>query len=347
MALVAILGDTHFGASKSSDLLHDYFEKFYAFFFDTLQKRKIENLIQEGDLFDYRKEVHFNTLHRSKQYFFNHIAENNIEMFCIAGNHDTVHKNTNRINSVRLLTSLDTGVVDMLPQTILLGSKTFDLYPWINSENIDASLKFCQESKSDYAIGHFEFADFPMHPGTMAEAGMNHSLFANYEQVFSGHYHTISQKDNILYTGTPCELNWSDWNDPKGFWILDTETGSKEFVQNPFTLFEKISYVEGMSYDFDHVKEKYVKIIVVTKQDQKKFDAFVDKVNRNNPHDVKIVESSILDAVATAVGVTDLVSTQQMISTVIDNMDIDLDKIKLKSHVLELYAEAMAINNSM
>lgn len=347
MALVAILGDVHLGASRSSDIIHNYFSKFYGFFFDLLEKKKIDVIIQEGDLFDYRKEIHFNTMYRAKEYFFDKLTSLNIQMITLAGNHDVLYKNTNRINSVRLMATKQMRVVDMLPETILIGSKTFDLYPWINPENLDASLKFAKESKSDYAVGHFEFVDFPMHPGTVATSGMKHSLFSNYEHVYSGHYHTVSQKDNILYTGTPCELNWSDCGDPKGFWILDTETGLREFIRNPYNLFEKISYIEGMPYDFTQVTEKYVKIVVADKTDQKKFDAFVDKVNKNSPHDVKIIESSVLQTVSEAVTVTDLVTTHQMISNVIDNMDTQLDKVKLKQAVLELYAEAMAINNEL
>ena len=62
---------------------------------------------------------------------------------------------------------------------------------------------------------------------------------------------------------------------------------------------------------------------------------------------MKVIEASIQDAVATAVGVTDLVSTNQMIAAVIDNMELDVDKTKLKNFVLDLYSEAMAINNAL
>lgn len=345
--LVALLGDSHFGIGGHNINEHNHFKKFYEFFFEYLDKQKIKTLVQLGDLFHVRKLVHFTTIDWANVNFFAPIKKQNIDFYVISGNHDCVFRNSNKINSVKLLCPKDTTVVDMLPQTVLLGSKTFDLYPWINSENLNDSVKFAKESSSDYAIGHFEFAGFPMHPGTIAETGMNHSLFANYEQVFSGHFHTVSQKNNILYTGTPYEMSWSDWNDPKGFWILDTETGIKEFIRNPYTLFEKISYTDGITYDFTQVNEKYVKIVVADKADQKKFDAFVDSVNFNNPYDVKIIESSVVGVVSDAVKVTDLVSTQQMLTTVIDNMDIQLDKVKLKQLVLELHAEAMVLNNTV
>jgi DNA repair exonuclease SbcCD nuclease subunit len=344
---VVLLGDSHFGASNSSDIIHNYFEKFYNFFFDYLEQNNINTIIQEGDLFDIRKFVHFNTLEKSENYFFSQLKKNNIKMITIAGNHDVLFKNTNKINAVSLLATDAMQVVDMYPETVLIGSKTFDMYPWINIENIDVCMEFLEKSKSDYAVGHFEFNDFPMYAGVIATSGMNHKLFSKYAKVFSGHYHTISQKDNVLFTGTPCELNWSDYGDLKGFWVLDTETDTLEHVKNPYRLFEKISYVEGMSYDFTQVCEKYVKIVVVDKKDQKKFDSFVDAVNMNSPHDVRIIEHSVVQSVKESVKTTELISTQSMLLSVVDNLDTTLDKNKLKNCVLEMYVEAMQLSNSL
>ena len=321
--------------------------KFYKFFFNYLESNNIKNIIQLGDLYDVRKHVLFSTVKWVNENFFYPIEIQNISLCVIAGNHDVAYKNSNYINSVSLLCPDNTMVIDIKPETIEIAGVHFDMYPWINEENLAASLKLAKESASRFAIGHFEFKGFPMNPGTMAESGMSHTVFVNYDQVFSGHFHTISQRDNVQFTGTPCELNFSDCNDPKGFWILDTDTGEKEFIRNPYTLFEKISYVEDMKYDFSRVKEKYVKIVIVDKKSQKKFDLFVDNVNMNKPHDVKIIESSISATVDSAVSVTDLVSTDKMISSVIENLELELDKVKLKNSVFELYAEAMAINNSL
>jgi DNA repair exonuclease SbcCD nuclease subunit len=348
MAKVALLGDTHLGHSKSIDIIHDHFAKFYSFMEKELVERNIKHVIQTGDLYDYRREVHFYTLFRSQEYFFDMFARNGIELSVIAGNHDCVYKNTNKVNSIRTLGTTCANIVDMVPQTIIIDNTSIDLFPWINPENLAESIEFAKNSVSQYAVGHFEFANFPMHPGTLAEHGMDHKLFSNYDQVFSGHYHTVSEKENILYTGTPYELTWNDWSDPKGFWILDTEDGSKEYVRNPYTLFEKISYVEGMDYDFAQVTDKYVKIIVVDKVDQKKFDKFVNSVNGAKPHDMKIIDHSIAEAVSIALGSSDvLVTTQSMIESVIDVMDTSLDRDKLKTHILTMYAEANQIINAL
>ena len=105
MSKVAFIGDKHLGHSKSSDKFHDYFEKSNDFMFDYFEKHGIEHIVQTGDLFDYRREVHFNTLYRSNKYFFDKVFDpkNGYVLHVLSGNHDSLFTNTNKINSVRLL----------------------------------------------------------------------------------------------------------------------------------------------------------------------------------------------------------------------------------------------------
>ena len=347
---VILLGDTHFLPNRASPIFQAYFDKFYKFFFEYTQKHDIKTVIQLGDLYDVRREVQFTTIKWVNENFYSPLEDQGIQFSVICGNHDVLYKNTNKINSVSLLCPSDSLIVDLVPHSITIGSASFDLFPWINESNLEITKKFIENSTSDYAIGHFEFSGFPMYPGTIAETGMDHKMFSKYKEVYSGHYHTISLPTsdcNILYTGTPCELNWADCSDPKGFWVLDTETGLREHIRNPYTLFEKISYTEDMVYDFTTVTEKYVKIIVLDKKDQGKFDKFLDNINLNRPHDVKVIESSLSEVVSDAVLLTDLLSTQSMISTVLDNLDVQVDKSKLKLRVLELYAEAEQLNKTL
>jgi len=344
---VALLGDSHFGHSKSSDIFHNYFAKFFEFFFNTLEEQGISVIIQTGDMFDYRREVHFNTIYRSREYFFSKLDGR--QLIVISGNHDCVFKNTNRINSVRLLVDDIATVVDMVPTTLQFGDECIDFYPWINPENLEESVAYAKKSKSRYAVGHFEFEQFPLHPGTIADHGMSHKLFSNYEQVISGHYHTQSQRDNIHYIGTPYELTWVDCNDPKGFWILDTETGVKEFYRNPHSLFKKVEYTDGMKFDFSEITGKYTRIIVGEKESQKKFDEFVHQANMSNPLDLKIIEASVADAVSEALNTTvTMVSTQCVIEAVIESLDVpNLDKSILKQKVMAKYSEALSISNQL
>jgi DNA repair exonuclease SbcCD nuclease subunit len=100
--------------------------------FDYMEKHSIKNIIQTGDLFDRRKEVHFNTLYNANKYFFDPMIAHNITMFVICGNHDSLFKSSNYINSVSLLKKDNWVVVDMVPQTIVIDGRQIDMYPWIN-----------------------------------------------------------------------------------------------------------------------------------------------------------------------------------------------------------------------
>lgn len=190
-----------------------------------------------------------------------------------------------------------------------------------------------------------------MHPGSMAEDGMDHGRFEKYSKVISGHYHTQSQYDNVHYVGTPYELTWIDYNDPKGFWVLDTDNLEMEFVRNPHTMFARIEYHDGIEtgFDFSSLTEKYVKLIITDKNDDKKLQKFVDKINSASPTDLKIIDRVINDAVTEAVGSTkaDMVSTQSMIESAVETMDLHLDKSRLKRHVISTYAEAIAALNTV
>lgn len=344
---IALCGDLHIGASKHSPIIQEHQNKFFEFFFQYLNNNEITTVLQLGDFFDQRKDIHYTAIKHAREHFLDKIHEYEIDLTIIAGNHDTVYKNSNHVNSVDLLCRDYGVVIDQVPVNIPFEDCSIDFYPWINQGNLTQSIEFAKNAIGKYAIGHFEFADFPMYPGIMATHGMDHKSFSKYDRVFTGHYHTVSTKDNILYTGTPYELTWGDWNDPKGFWILDTETGSTEYIRNPNTLFEKILYTDDIKYDFSSATNKYVKIVVIEKADTKKFDAFVHNVELAKPHDLKIIEHSVKDEVDTAVTLTEVASTQTMISNVIDTIETTLDKGTLKNMFLELYSDAVQLTKTL
>ena len=55
---VAIITDQHFGARKSSKILHDYYGKFYKnIFFPYLKENNIKTVVDMGDTFDNRRTI--------------------------------------------------------------------------------------------------------------------------------------------------------------------------------------------------------------------------------------------------------------------------------------------------
>lgn len=350
---VAIITDQHFGARNDSVAFLSYYEKFYTdTFFPTLTKEGITTLLILGDTFDRRKYVNFFTLKRSKEMFFDRLAEMNIKVHMLAGNHDTYFKNTNDVNSVDLLLAEydNINIIDT-PQTIHLdyGNTAADvcMMPWICADNYARSMDEIKGTSAMLCMGHFEIAGFAMHRGMESQEGLNPSIFEKFDCTFSGHYHHRSSKNSITYLGNPYELTWQDYNDPRGFHIFDVNKQELTFIQNPNTMFERFEYddtrIDPDGIDTRDFSEKYVKIVIVNKKDLYKFDKFIARVYDKNPYEVKIVEDFSEFSEGTVSQEINLEDTQTVLNEYIDSVETELDKEKIKTFMKTLYTEAINV----
>ena len=340
---ICLLGDTHFGVRNDSKTFHNYYKKFYEMFFEYMDNNKIEQIIQLGDLFDRRKYINFLTLSESKKYFFDRIENKGIRLISLLGNHDIFWKESLSVNSPELLLQ-NYNYIEIAhnPTTIKCDGVSIDIIPWICKENEQDVFEFVKNSKSKICMGHFELSGFEMMKGVPNHDGIDGMFLSKYEKVFSGHYHTSSSKGNITYLGTPYELMWSDYNDPKGFYILDTNTLDLEFIKNSFLMFDKIYYndEEEQNYNYDNYADKFIKVIVINKNDFSKFDQFIDNLYKANTAEVKIIEDMSEFENSAIDDNLNLEDTMTLLSEYVDGLDTDADKQKLKHLLRELYVEA-------
>lgn len=296
--LIALLTDTHAGVRNGSEVFADYQEDFYTnVFFPELKKRNIKTVFHGGDIFDRRTNTDHKMLYRAKKMFFDPLIENDIKMYLITGNHDVAHKNTNEVNTPRLFLESykNITVIDNAPLTLDMGNQ-IHFIPWINNQNYKDIVKFIDECQSGLVIGHFELGGFEMHKGVVNEHGMDPSIFKKHKHVISGHFHTQSKSGNIQYIGNPFEFTWSDYNDSRGFWILETDTLEMEFVQNPYKMFYKFEYDDTKPEPVvtSDINRKYVNVTVVNNSDPYKFDLFMTKIYSESPFDVTVTDLSEL-----------------------------------------------------
>ena len=301
-----------------------------------------------GDTFDRRKYVNFYALDRAKKMFFDKLAERNITVHMLAGNHDTYFKNTNEVNSPDLLLKEynNIHVIDE-PTTIEVDGTKICMMPWICPENYQASLDEMKTTKAELCMGHFEIAGFAMYRGMESHEGLSKETFEKFDMVFSGHYHHRSDDGHIYYLGNPYELTWQDFNDPRGFHLFDLSTRELEFVRNPYTMFARIEYndkdQEPINLDAYDLKECYVKLIVVNKTDFYKFDKFIQKLYSKGCHDIKIVEdlSEFEDGeIGEEINLEDTIS---VLTNYVDSVETDVDKEKIKTYMRTLYTEAVNV----
>ena len=353
---IALITDQHFGGKSDSKSFNDYIEKFYTNqFFPYLKENKITTVIDLGDTFDRRKYVNFAILDKVRQYYFDVMRENHIQLHSIVGNHSTYYRNTNGVNSSKLLYGhYDNIEVYPEAKTISIDDTLITLIPWINSENYDKTIKFIENSKAQILFGHLEVEGFAMYKNYVAGTGLKPSIFNRYEFVASGHYHHKSSKGNIHYLGAPYEITWNDYNDPRGFHIFDTETREAEFIQNEYRLFEKIYYDDEnwennfRSLDTSFYTDKIVKLIVENKTMIPEFETFLDRMYKSNPIDLIILEDlseytarySNLEDDDVEVG-----NTATFLQEYVDSMPIDhekrVERNKVKRLLQILYDEAL------
>ena len=345
---IAIITDTHFGARNDNHNFNDYFYKFYEnVFFPTLKERGITTCVHMGDVVDRRKYISYRIAHDFRKRFIGKFQELGIDFHIVIGNHDTYYKNTNEVNSMEELVGTDRFKIYVKPEVVEFDDVPILLVPWINDNNYDESMKALAKSKADILMGHLEVNGFMMNVDTVvATDGWDKKLFKRFDVVFSGHFHHKSDDGQIFYLGAPYEIYWNDFNDPRGFHIFDTATRELERIVNPYTIYKKIYYDDTENdytkHDVSQYKEHYVKLIVVNKKDLYKFDMFVDRLLMADAFDVKIIEDfSELDASNVSDDIVENTEdTMTLLEKYINELDVTLDKNRLKNTMKALYNEA-------
>ena len=341
---VAIITDTHYGARKGSDHLHNYFEMFYRdVFFPSLEKYQVDTVIHMGDIFDSRKSIDLKSLEWSKKVVFEPLKKYNV--YEIVGNHDCYYKDTNYVNSPELLLRAYPNIKLYSKATeIEIDKLKILMLPWINSENFDETKELIDGCESKVAMGHLEINGFRATRGHMMENGMDTSVFDKFDRVYSGHFHTRSTDGKIYYLGNPYEMYWNDVNDTRGFHIFDTNTLELTPINNPYKLFYNV-YYDDTNYKLFNTsiyKNKIVKVIVRKKSNIKEFEKFIDKLYASGVQDLKIIENFEIQE-SEEFDINEDENTLSILNRYIEESEFDLDKNIIKNIFQDLYREACEV----
>ncbi len=346
--------DTHFGARNDSLSFSDYFFKFYdECFFPYIAEHNVKQVVHLGDIVDRRKYINFVILNRMKRQFIFRLRDMGVALDVIIGNHDVPYRNTNKINAMNELfgSSGNYPTFHSEPTVIEFDGTPIMLMPWINSSNYSDAIDAINVTQSKILFGHLEIQGFEMLRGIINDQGLTTNVFDKFEIVYSGHFHHKSTQENITYLGAPYEITWSDYQDPRGFHIFDTETHKLEFIQNPFRMFHKIFYDdEGktlsdvVDLDYDQYYNTVVKVIVNKKTQPYWFDVVIDKLYKSAPFKISIVEGEMLREHFSESDIIDEAEdTLTILEKYITGINIDTDKPALVKMMRSLYTEAINI----
>lgn len=341
---IAVISDTHFGVHNDSPLFLDYSFRFFdSIFFPYLKDNKIDTIIHMGDLLDRRKYVNFNTLFQVKRRFFEPIRNRGIKVHCIPGNHDTYWKNTNHLNSLRELFNNDIHLYEN-PTTVDFDGCSILFLPWINKGNSEECEKALESSVSPVLIGHLELDGYEVMRGINHNGGMGDNILHKFDIVMSGHFHCKQNRANVWYLGTQYDLTFSDVNERKGFHVFDTDTKILTFVENPYKMYHKIYYDDTISnynqLNTEKFKDCYLRIVVTKKTDEIAFTTLCENLVSSGVANLSIVEEMAVEG--TESQQIDLSKgTIELINDAVDEMEMSINKEKLKTTIRELYVESL------
>ena len=226
------------------------------------------------------------------------------------------------------------------------------LSPWINPENYADAVDFLKTANASWCMGHFEFEGALMMPGMTCQHGLDHSYVKRFEKVLSGHFHQKSEFANIKYLGSQMQFTWSDYGDNKYFHIFDTDTQELTPVLNPITMFEKSFYNDEKetfetisNADYTKYTGKFVKVIVVNKENPYWFDTFLDKLHSANPLHVAVVDDNKHMDFYGDDDIEDIEDTLTILNNYIDGLEIQGKKKPLSELMTSLYNEALDEHN--
>ena len=348
---IALLNDTHFGVRNDSEAFRNYQIDFLENqFFPYIKEHNIKTLIHLGDVVDRRKFINHKTASDFRKHFFDKLWQEKIDTHIIIGNHDTYYKNTNEVNAVENLYTTFDGQnepwIYTRPKVVNFDGIDILFVPWICEDNYQESLNAIKTAKADLCFGHLEVKGIEMQNGVVNEHGLEKKDFARFDRVISGHFHKHTDDGQIYYCGAQYEQTWSDYNDPKGFHIFDTETREIKRIINPKTIHKKIIYNDKekdyTNFDLQPFNNHFIKLIALNKTNDDVFDKLVERLyNEITVYDLNIIEDYSDIKASVREDILEMgEDTITFLNNYVDQLDTEVNKTKLKEYLKSIYIEA-------
>jgi len=279
-----ILGDMH---HKANDYHINYQMKFLGGIKHLIKQREIDSLVFLGDIHDKRRLADIRVINLFRD-MYSDISSMVKNVYIIAGNHDMYFSVKNTPNSIKSFFIADN--VSIIDETPLKFGK-YHFIPWINENNVDVIREFVGNNnrEGNYLFGHPELNGFMMNAKECSESQLYYPTYDKYDTFFAGHFHGKQQDGNVLYTGTPYEMNFGEMG-VKGIHILDSDTGEITFLENKNNIFKKLYFPNNMTYE--EIDKKVLDIsnkiitIDIDSNDESYINNIEMRVSFQNPHKV-------------------------------------------------------------
>jgi DNA repair exonuclease SbcCD nuclease subunit len=282
---VLLFSDLHWGKGRDSSIKIKSMDFYIDWLLKQCKKHDIKTIIFLGDWFDCRSSISVKTMNHSFA-ALQKISKMGIQIYLFVGNHDAYFKDTIEVNSLKPLNEIENvTVIGQATEVHFTNSgRTGGFMPW------DAFVYEDFKDKNwDVMFGHFEFMGAAFHASgslTCAHGSNGNEMTKVAPLCFSGHFHARKEYNfkngKVVTIGCPLELDWGDYGNSKGYYILDTGTLDYTFYENTISpKHHKLfwSKIKSGKEKYTKVKNNYVKLIV---DDEYKFEEVMKEVTKIN-----------------------------------------------------------------
>lgn len=251
MGKVIITGDLHCDKGIWVDICLNYLTHLQNYATDN----NINDIIIDGDIFEKSTKIK-NESFVPLFFKFMELKEKGFNLYFILGNHDVYNIDNESI----VKTFLPFGKVIQDFDQFEIQGKTIDMLAYTKEEGKIPD-------GGDILITHLSIASFTFDNNyhVNEKIAFSPDQFENYNIVFSGHFHRHQHKKNIVYVGSPYQLNFGEKSQSKGFVVLDVDTYDWEFVE--YNEAPKFIIIKPEDFQTVDVSNCFVKVKITEKLD--------------------------------------------------------------------------------
>jgi len=262
---ITLVGDLHLGIKNNSiewiQIQKDFLLDFLINKVDEDFDEDRDVLFLEGDVFHSRESINVR-VHDEALTIFKKLSEKfKRGIYIIIGNHDVYYKDRNVVHSLKAISHIADNIhVFENPEIITInGSHNFLMLPWVEDTNRLNQIITDHKELCEYIVCHADIKGLRFNKWTKVEHGIEVDMLSSYKRVYAGHIHHRQEFKNVLYTGTPYQMDRGDRGNTKGFYQLDvsSQTLTEKFIENTNSpVYKKFDIFELLEMPANEVIEK-------------------------------------------------------------------------------------------
>ena len=276
--------------------------------------RKVDGIFVLGDIFHSRSKIDTD-VYSSTYRAFQYLAEG-APLFILIGNHDQ----SNRVGSVHSLVPF-TAFATVIDQPTIQQFKDITFAAIPHTVDKEEFRNFSKSIKSvDLFLAHQALKEGTVGPNDHCPKNgisVDDLPHERAKLCLLGDYHNAQKlKHNVMYLGSPYQLDFGERNAKKGFWFLDTDDWQMEFVEShapTFQVYDGVAVFDAAVFDSD---KDFVRVFVHTEEE-------AERVRNHYPRVEVILQEVAVEA-------------NQRVSTDIVNDDSKLVKEFIHQHAAGL-----------